>query len=422
MVYAIPLLAILFFFAANYKYKTIFNPFSVFNILWLFVGILLCVGNERVYEPSVLACGIIISGIVAFNFASWSPKLVIIKSKPKSHEWVINGKALFILTVIIAALTLATAAASISDLINNTSYSIIRENYYANEGENSNFIYYLRNYFINPMTYSLIVGTVMSFFSEKNVRKLQLVLLLAVVVVQALISGGRYILMNTFFAFVCGFFLFKKEYKMRFTRKIIIAILVAALFYGIIFLTNERATFASRDMTVFQRLYLTIYEYFAGSVTYMDKVIETYPFVVGSTFGINFAAGFITPIFVLFTFLHLITWPEIFNTIGRYACAVLQIGNGTYYNAMPTVFGYFYIDGGFPLLIIEAWLFGYICKRLFARAKEGNLYYTAVFILMFIQICISSTRWFWYSAEFSMAVLYMRLLLTNTRQLEEQSI
>ena len=98
-------------------------------------------------------------------------------------------------------------------------------------------------------------------------------------------------------------------------------------------------------------------------------------------------------------------YPAIFSVIGTYACEVLKIGPSSFYNAMPTIFGYFYIDGGFALVFIEAWLFGYICKRLYQRGKSGNVLMAAMYILVFAQICNSSTRCFFYLADYCLAFI-----------------
>lgn len=416
MIYIIPLLAASFLIGANKKYRTLINPFSIFNLLWIFVGVLLCIGNEKVYTPSNLAQWIIIIGITGFNIASWSLKLKIGNKNSCDSNYIINNNTLFALTIIITFFSFMSAAVSVQDLLNGVSYSAIRNNYYTYESENATLMYYVRNFLISPMTYVVLIGTTISFFKESKIRKIQFACLAMIVLLQAMTSGGRYILMNTFFVFICCYYLFKKENRLKLSQRFIITLLSVVLFYGIIYLTNERATYDSRNMTIIQRLYSTVYTYFAGSVTYMGEVVKTYPFIVGSTYGLNFLAGFLTPVFSAFNFLHIISWPEVFNTIGRYACSILQIGPKSYYNAMPTVFGYFYIDGGFILLFIESWLFGYICKRLYIRAKEGNIYYVAVYTMMFVQICTSSTRWFWYSAEFCLAVIYMRIILKRIHE------
>lgn len=178
-----------------------------------------------------------------------------------------------------------------------------------------------------------------------------------------------------------------------------------------IFLTNERSTNLMTDMSLFEKVYTTIYLYFSGSVTYLGRVIENAPGIVGSTFGLNLLAGFISPIFVILNFMHIINYPQVFNTIGTYACIELLIGPSTYFNAMPTAFGYFFIDGGLILTFVESWIFGYACKRFYIKAKEGNLLYIGLFLLLFVQICNSSTRWFIYTSDFALAFIYMRFVL-----------
>ena len=169
-------------------------------------------------------------------------------------------------------------------------------------------------------------------------------------------------------------------------------------------------------MNISEKIYSTIYQYFAGSVTYLGEVIKNTPNIEGATFGINFFAGWLSPIFVILNFIGVLSYPQAFSYIGKEACKVLQIGPYLYYNAMPTVFGYFYIDGGLIFTFIEAWIWGYICRQLYKRADNGNLFFIALYILMFLQICNSSTRWFLYSTGYCLAFLYMRLIF-NKRNL-----
>lgn len=91
----------------------------------------------------------------------------------------------------------------------------------------------------------------------------------------------------------------------------IIAAVIALFSYVIVFLTNDRATFITQNMTVGERLYHTVYEYFAGSTTYLGEVVRKTPSIVGSTHGINFIAGYIMPLFVVLNFLHLIPYPAV---------------------------------------------------------------------------------------------------------------
>lgn len=417
MLYVIPIIAIVFCILSYLNNQSLSNPYFAFNLLWSIVGCFLAIGNENVYKPSNLACTIVIVGIVAFNLSRWCPLVKISKKKTTNVSWMIDDDRMMFLTLLLVLLTLFSTAASIRDIMNGVPFTQIRDNYYDYDGTNGTFLYYLRNYLITPITYALISCTFISVFSGNRVHKVQLLTMLTIIIVQALTSGGRYILMNSFFAFACGYSLYSKHKQLSFTRKISIIVIISILLSGIIYLTNERSTYSMRNMSIVQKVSLTIYDYFAGSVTYMDKVIDTFPAIVGSTYGLNFIAGFITPFFALLSFLHILSWPKLLNVIGVYACSVLRIGPESYYNAMPTIFGYFYIDGGFVLLFIESFLFGYICKKVYDNATNGNLLFVGIFILIFIQICISSTRWAFYSPDFCLAVLYLKLIIKRKNSL-----
>ena len=214
---------------------------------------------------------------------------------------------------------------------------------------------------------------------------------------------------------ICAYFLLKKPKKTKLKTKIFMLLIMGIFIYGIIYLTNDRASYIVKDMNLGQRLYMTVYEYFAGSVTYFEKVLYTYPKIVASTYGLNFIEGFISPIFVLLNYIHVLDYPEIFNTIGLYVCNQLMIGPNTYYNAMPTIFAYFYIDGGLISTFLESFIFGYISKRIYERANKKELMFVAFYCLIFIQICNASTRWFFYSPDYSLAYIYLYLIINKSK-------
>ena len=395
------------------RYDNWYNPYFIFNLLWLCVFSLLLIGNHFVFEPSKLALICVSFGIIGFNLSIISPKLTfkgysIINNTRCKYEF--NYKMALLISSIALILSIISSISSLKAFISGTSFVDIRHEYYTYTGSGSVISYYIRNYVSKPLRYIVILSTIISVFKEKRKSIILLVNTVIIVLCEVISSGGRYVLMNTMFMFICGFFIFTNKKNVSKKSKILLTIFILGLLYMIVFLTNERATYQSLGMNTGQRLYLTIYEYFAGSITYLGEMVKTYPFLSGKTFGLNFFAGFLTPVFTLFTYLHLIPYPEVFNTIGTYACDVLQIGNSTYYNAMPTAFGYFYIDGGIVAAFLEAWIIGYISKRIYEVASANNLIYCAMYILLFIQLCNMSTRWFFFSADYCLAFIYLRLL------------
>ncbi|QPS26181.1 oligosaccharide repeat unit polymerase [Clostridium perfringens] len=399
---------------ARIKFKNWHNPYFVFNALWFCVTGLIIIGNYYIYEPSPVAIKCVFIGVIGYNLSILMPTFVIGKKTnniSEKNEFTLNTKVVIALSFFVLLFSIINAASSIKSFMDGNSFSEIRENYYTYASSGSIIMYYFGSYLLSPMRYVVILSAIISIFKKKKESKILLSNMVIIVILQSLTSGGRYVLMNTVFMFICGFFLFKSDRKMPFKRKLLFIGLVIIFSYFIIFLTNERATYRSMGMTTFQRAYLTIYEYFVGSVTYLGKVLEKYPFLPGSTYGLNFAAGFITPIFAMATFLNILSYPAKFNIIGIYACDVLKIGIYTFYNAMPTAFGYFYIDGGLIFTLLESLLFGYICKKIYLRALGGNLLFAAIYILLFVQICNMSTRWFFYSSDYCLAFLYIRFFM-----------
>ena len=416
MKYIIFLISLVGVIISHKKFKNWYNPYTVFNVLWTLVGILIAIGNENIYTPTGEAILCICIGIIAFNLSMISPHLVLGKSSKKFNIFIekqfwLDTERAYIISVVVLIFSGLIAAKAISSFVAGNSFSDIRTDYYAISSTENMWLYYAKDYILYPFRYVVIISSVIALFSNENKKYLLLANSLCIVILQSITNGGRYILMNSIFMFICGYCLFANKQKIQFKQKIALLFLVIILSYMIIFLTNNRNSFITKDMSTLQRLYLTIYEYFAGSVTYLGEVVKKTPQLIGMTKGVNFVAGWIIPICSIFTFCGLMPYPQILNIIGLYACEVLKIGPKTYYNAMPTIFGYFYIDGGILFVFIEAWILGYICKRIYLRSEKKDLLFKAFYILIFIQICNSSTRWFFFSTDYCLAYIYMLLII-----------
>lgn len=397
------------------KYKTWVNPYCVFNLLWATISLLLLIGNNYIDEPSMIAKKIVFIGVLGFNFSIIIPKIIINKyiKYDRKYNYYIKNRSVLNISIIVVLLSFFSAFSSIQSLISGSGLALIRSDYYTYSDQKDIYMYYLRNYILNPLSYVVLVITILNYFQGKKSRTLLLNSIL-IILLQAITNGGRYILMNTIFMIVCAGFVLQIGKNLTRKYKILFLVLISLLMWGIVFLTNDRATYLTTNMSTLERLYETIYQYFAGSVTYLGKVIEEYSFIKGSTLGINLIAGLISPFFVVLNFLNFIPYPEFLSTIGLYANQVLKIGPSLYYNAMPTIFGYFYIDGGLILTFVEATIFGYVCKQFYELANRKSLLYIGFYMLIFTQICNSSTRWFFYTSDFVLAFIYLRLFMKKT--------
>lgn len=400
-------LSFLFLLINKARYGSLAAPYVCFNVVWFVVSAMLLLGNPRIYTPSTQALTCVFLGIVFFNLSALAPKLTVGKKRLliRGGDRELNVKRIKIVAAFTVAACFLLSLESIESFLTGATAADVRTEYYANSS--GTLVYYLRSYIIAPLRYAVIVSALIAFFTKHNSRGFLLACAGILVLLQSITSGGRYIAMNTLFMLLCTMWMFGTSRRLSPKQKTCIALIFAFAFAIIVYLTNDRATYVMESMGVLERLYTTFYNYFAGSVTYMGAVCEQFPEIVGTTFGINSIAGFITPFFALLSFLGVLPYPRVLNVIGTYACSILPIGPGMYYNAMPTIFGYFFIDGGFLGVCIESFLFGYVCKMTFLEARSQNLLFCAFYALLFMQICDSSTRWFFFTPEFALAFLYL---------------
>ena len=414
MIFIAFFISVLFLFLSYIKYRDLYNPYIAFNLLWTIVFGLCSVGNEYIYEPYDDAKYCVFLGVVAYNLSIYLPKIKIknlnnIFNNISKRD--INFTYINILAFFILIFSIIESKGAIGILESGGQLSDVRVSYYSYDSDSSILLSYFNKYVISPLRYLLIVSTIIGFFNQQRINKFLMLNCAGIVLLQTITSGGRYLLMNIFFMCICAFMIFSRNYMVSYKKKFIIFLSSVVILMSIIYVTNIRATALSSDMSTWERLYLTIYQYFVGSITYLGVVTESWPFIVGSTLGINFIAGFVTPIFAFLTFTGLVPYPEMLKIIGKYACEVMRIGDNSYYNAIPTVFGYFYIDGGLFLTFVESLLFGYICKMTYMRVNEKNIVFIFFYILLYMQVCNMSTRWFFYTPDYALAFLYVYIFV-----------
>lgn len=400
----------LFLFVSAIKDRSACSPYVTFNLVWVLVGILLAIGDCHIYQPSVSAVLVILIGVIGFNLSIVFPRFTINGKRllVKEGARVFLAERCRILATVLVICWIIVSSSSILMLASGSGLSDIRLNYYSAAGPL--WMYYLKNYFLLPGTDAVIVASIISFIRQEKEARSLLVLSVILVLLRAISSGGRYVLINTLFMVLCALALFKALSNLSPKKKVVLFVLIFAFSLLVVVFTNSRTTVNTESMSLFEKLYFTVYSYFAGSVTYLSKVVSVFPQVEGSTFGACAIGGFITPIFAVLSFLKIMPYPAFMNVVGTYACTQLAIGPATFYNAMPTAFGYFFFDGSFIGVFFEALIFGYICNRTYRVAQSGNLLFVAFYIVIFVQICMISTRWFFFTPDSALVFFYLAFL------------
>lgn len=420
--FIIVILSLIIIIIVRRKDKKINNPYFAFNVLWGFIGVLLIIGNKFFYSPSPLALWIVLVGFLGYNFSlllasshSFEDARFDTRHLCIVKKYQINYDVVLVLSFFVLVFSLYYGYNSIIKLINGVSLTDIRAEYFVYSDAESIFQYYFRNYVLNPLRDAVLICSIICVLCREKHFKLLIFNCFVILATQAITSGGRYAIINTIFMTVCTYSFYKSFTKINKKTKLIVFALLIIAIVSIIVLTNQRSTSLTKNMTIIERLWQTTFGYFAGSITYLGVILERTPNLAFLTLGINFIGGFVTPFCTLLNFLHIASYPEILNVIGNYASDVLPVGRDAagfeiYYNALPTAFGYFYIDAGFVGTFFFSFIFGLICKKIYDRSAN-NLLLRCFYIFLFVQILNTSTRWLYFLPSYCLVFIYLLIIV-----------
>ena len=433
----LPVICIIGLIIARKYDKSFINPIVAFNALWIIVYILLELSIKTGFDkPTNEVILIIIVGCLGFNvvgllFAA-SKKRFRFTIKHKSDNYYDNSSfevrttLINIFIGIVLIYSIITYADIIIRLIRGIStFSDIRVEYFTNVKD------FMEGYIISPIRYAIIVTVILNVLNRK-IKKTQLILTIIIVVLGAISSGGRLILINTVLMIIGAVGIYTIHHKLNIKQKRVILVSLILILSVSILITNFRTnTLLTQGYTkLLDRLLKTFVSYFSGGIIYFGKLLELHP-IKSTTGGLNFIWGFLDVFFYFFAALGVFPYPQNIAVVGKYSNTLLNIGNNTYFNAFYTAFGYFYIDFGYVGVFLETALFAFIIINAFSNAVKSNKMndlYSSYYLLLFTILCDFSTRWFMYDSAYALAFIVIRLCYkrvyvnTNIESIHEKII
>ena len=387
------------------------NPYTLFNALWFVVILLLNRGSKYVYPPTDIAVDCVYYGVLGFNLSFFIPKLVHVKQFPSAlTKYQPQYELTLKLSWIALVIGIVSAIGPIRVYITGGDIGALRDNYFTYNNAWDYIITYIRLATLSAFRNIILIIALYALLEKHEKAKQLIINSVLIVILESIVSGGRYVLLNTGIIIVCFYLIYASRIGFSIKHIILFTIITVVLFLLILLLTTRRVMLLYSGRSPLELLYFTIYDYFAGSVTYLGRLILRYPTEMGSTHGLNFLRGFIQPIFIILSYLGINT-PEVFNRVGTLTVDPLQIGTAHNYNALTTIFGYFYIDGKLPMVLVESLIFGVICKWTLTDAKRtGNIVWIAAYLILCTQILNSSTKWFFYSMDYCLSFIYLFVL------------
>ncbi len=400
-------------------YKKISNPFVFFNLIWSVLIAISIIGTRGINKPSSDIYYIFMLGGFAYNISGGMFMLLdqFIHSTNKMYNkkvyindaW--KKTTFIILNVIILCYYLYKGFELLSSLTSGTSYQNIRGYYYSDDYFTTTYEYLIVTYIFDPLiTVSEIIFAINLL--DKKYNKYSMAVMLINIILRALISGGRMIVFEfgviILICFILNIKVIKDSKKIKLQMFAIFA--VAIVVAGAISL--GRSQVESRGF--FQGVFESLVSNFTGSFTYFSILERLNSYSSDSFIAVVFA-GLLDMISMILNYLGITNIDLVRNTIGTILAKFYLIGDLSY-NAMPTMYYFFYGSLGKLGILFGSAIFAFYCTFAYKRNQRFGTYKSfAFYLLMMLVIMETPMKWLPFDTSFIMAMIYIVIFVSNRK-------
>ena len=400
-------------------YKRISNPFVFFNLIWsVLIGISV-IGTSGINKPSSDVYLIFLLGGLSFNIFGvifmLLDKLLHIQHKTYSKKIYIKDawkRVIFTtLNVIILCYYVFEGFELLSSLVSGVSYENIRGYYYSDDYFTTAYEYIIVTYVFDPMIMVAEIVFAINLLDRKY-SKYSMVVMLANIVLRALISGGRMIVFEFGIIILICFILNRKVIKdSKKVRVQMIAMFAVAI---VVAGSISRGRSPGEGSSFLQNIFETLVSNFTGSFTYFS-ILESLNSYSSNSFITVVFAGLLDMISMVLNFVGITDIELVRNTIGTILAKFYLIGDLSY-NAMPTIYYYFYGSLGKIGVLLGCAIFAFYCTFAYKRNKRFGTYKSfAFYLLMMLVIMESPMKWLPFDSSFIMSMIYIVIFVSNRK-------
>lgn len=397
----------------TYKlYKNVYNPVCFFCIIWCVVSILSQMklfGFTGADTYSYILIGI---GIISFSVGANA-----LLHKRKSVSFMIKGyrarrtidrvntKMLWIMLLIVLLYTCSKLFLALPYILMNNTLGYVRTIYLnVGGGITINALDYMINTFIITglrLTCEIII--INESISGRKINKLMISILILIIVMNILLSGGRMILFDlcTFVFFAIQLNGFKVTFKLNSKQKAGIYLIVGAAVYAMIYITMDRQS----NISVIE----SVYGNFIGGVSLFNTIIND---VLGQkwTLGTMFAYAVLSLVWVPLNYLFKIPYPSTFDTYNLLVSPFYTVGKTTM-NAYTTCWAFFYADFRIWGILIFSAVFGAIAANSYNRyIRTRSAVDTCKYMLVLNVLVYSIIRWQFCNSSYLLTLVLIPLV------------
>ena len=203
----------------------------------------------------------------------------------------------------------------------------------------------------------------------------------------------------------------QKKHKLR--NGVITLFIITGMIYALYELSINRTGTGEYEF-----LY-QVYVYFCGCMPHTSIRFNTVD--IDYTYGMTFFSGILRPIMLVYKYLvGNGAFPEIYQrtiSIGEILQSPVVISKGHTFNAFVLPFYYFYYDGGFIGVVLDSFIYGFICGKVFSDYQQTyqkkNL---AKYLIIIIYISTSMIRFSPSIVYFAFSFFYIDFCFSKPHQ------
>lgn len=372
-------------------------------------------GNLNLYPPSDTVLQIFMLGGVSYNigFYLFFPKkqasdTITIADFRISDK---QSKIVLFVEILLLFYYISKAFVILRYLASGNTYDAIRSLYFSNTNFTSVFEELFVMFIADPIILLTSIFVALSFFKQIFSKRCMFIMILNILL-RSFISGGRTTIFELGVILLVCIFIFGTINK-GMKKKVVRAI---GLLFLLVFAGASISSHRHGDEGSFITIAASnVIEYFVGSFSFFDALLADNA-VVEPTYGLTTLGG-ITDIFIhIFHFLGLSNTPLSYTHVGSVLAEFREIGPGEYYNAMPTMYYFFYTDFRLIGVLIFPLIFGCVSAISYKKLLEKKRVIHFILYMMIIILVVESCfNWQFERIHFFMAIVYTLSLLSKKR-------
>lgn len=395
MGYIIGLLCLIIAYGVRVAYKNIHNPICIFALIWGIVCIfsqmkLYGFTGTDIYGYMVIGIGILSFSVGAILLLNKRRTLsfVLFRHEKRVASEIVNTKLLWVLLIVVFLYTLSKFLLALPYIRMNNTLGYVRTIYLkVGAGITINALdYFINTFIITGFRLTCEIVLINEMISRRAVKKLMFVVLVLIIAMNVLLSGGRMILFDlvTYVIFSVLLNGFGTKFKLSWKQKVLFFVVGIVIVYAMIYITKDRQS----NITVLE----SVYGNFVGGVSLYNTIINN---VIGNnwTYGTMFTYAVLSVVWLPLNYIFKIPYPKTFETFDLLVSPFYDVG-ATTMNAYTTCWTFFYADFRIPGVIILSAVFGMIAANSYIRYETSRrAVNTCKYMLMLNVLVYSIIRW-----------------------------